>query len=489
MNNYTLVDIATKLKDELDEKQEKGNYVKSINGIVPNTDGNVSIQASSGIHVGTEEPTDSDIDLWIDTDEESEGGVLTTSGGTLTGTTVIYPEDEYNPATIGTVFSADNGGAIAFTSSDGDDVVNIESGNGAFLMIDHLEDGYHQAMMMTRDETIGASAFGCVGDTAISFSENGEGYARLMMSGCHYQISSESDAGETIFTIRGGFVPYTNKGFLVTKVNGVAADANGEVTIPVGGSGGSVDGALLSTGGVFNGTTTITTNADDGSVDEVGSQYLIESGKALVISNVPYNDLGNDENAVSLYISSKNAVASLMSSTDTSTGGIATIEGGVVCQSQLNTDENGIVAGIIGCDASQCGFEAIEIGDAVGFSSFVVTATDGFISSSFAKIDFSAIETGEVKTHIIDSSTPDTYFVLGGILKFADIQDPYFTSDDANVGTFLSWYKVIEFSLIDSIELGEGWRFAGEIPEDIELGGGVLAMTLPGEGIIIPLNF
>lgn len=49
--------------------------VKTVNGVFPDKNGDVAVQAGSGIHVGAEPPTDENIQVWVDTDEEAEGGV------------------------------------------------------------------------------------------------------------------------------------------------------------------------------------------------------------------------------------------------------------------------------------------------------------------------------------------------------------------------------------------------------------------------------
>ena len=48
--------------------------VKTVNGVFPDENGDVAIQAGSGIHVGAEPPTDENIKVWVDTDEEAEMG-------------------------------------------------------------------------------------------------------------------------------------------------------------------------------------------------------------------------------------------------------------------------------------------------------------------------------------------------------------------------------------------------------------------------------
>ena len=51
----------------------ESTFVKTVNGVAPDESGNVNVEGSGaggGIHVGPDEPTDPNINEWLDTDEE-----------------------------------------------------------------------------------------------------------------------------------------------------------------------------------------------------------------------------------------------------------------------------------------------------------------------------------------------------------------------------------------------------------------------------------
>lgn len=65
-------------KTALSAVETKANSaVKKVNGQTPDSSGNVVVDVPPSIHVGTSAPTDSDIEVWIDTDENQGSAVLT----------------------------------------------------------------------------------------------------------------------------------------------------------------------------------------------------------------------------------------------------------------------------------------------------------------------------------------------------------------------------------------------------------------------------
>lgn len=68
------VTVGTPMKASKIDRELKP--VKTVNGVFPDENGDVAIQAvaGSGIHVGAEPPTDENIKVWVDTDEEAEMG-------------------------------------------------------------------------------------------------------------------------------------------------------------------------------------------------------------------------------------------------------------------------------------------------------------------------------------------------------------------------------------------------------------------------------
>ena len=79
--------------DALANKQDSGNYVKSVNGTTPDASGNVTVEAGgggTGIYVGDTAPSDTSM-LWVDT-SDNEGSTVDSVNG-KTGTVVLTAED------------------------------------------------------------------------------------------------------------------------------------------------------------------------------------------------------------------------------------------------------------------------------------------------------------------------------------------------------------------------------------------------------------
>ena len=84
---------AKAVGDALAEKQDSGNYVKSVNGTTPDASGNVTVEAGgggAGIYVGDTAPSDTSM-LWVDT-SDNEGSTVDSVNG-KTGTVVLTAED------------------------------------------------------------------------------------------------------------------------------------------------------------------------------------------------------------------------------------------------------------------------------------------------------------------------------------------------------------------------------------------------------------
>lgn len=108
---YPGISAVLYVDQNLSEKQKEkaranigsgtGN-VKTVNGIAPDENGNVVVAGGSGIHIDPEPPTDPNIKVWIDTDEEAEVPGCDSSGGvsgwedfTERNVTEFFPEGAY----------------------------------------------------------------------------------------------------------------------------------------------------------------------------------------------------------------------------------------------------------------------------------------------------------------------------------------------------------------------------------------------------------
>lgn len=69
-------DTATKATKDSDGNTINATYVKSVNGSKP-VNGDVTVDIPTGVHIGTEAPTDEETSVWIDTSQEADKLVKT----------------------------------------------------------------------------------------------------------------------------------------------------------------------------------------------------------------------------------------------------------------------------------------------------------------------------------------------------------------------------------------------------------------------------
>lgn len=130
-------------KSALSAVETKANSaVKKVNGQTPDSSGNVVVDVPPSIHVGTSAPTDSDIEVWIDTDENQGSAVLTVNN--------VAPDSNGNVNVDAVVKSGDRGTLGGYNKLVGkvlDVTVNGSYSDDSYLLgtLDvTVEDGHYE---------------------------------------------------------------------------------------------------------------------------------------------------------------------------------------------------------------------------------------------------------------------------------------------------------------------------------------------------------
>lgn len=140
------------------------DYVKSVNGQTPDENGNVEVEipeGSSGVYVGSDEPTDPDIQIWINPEEavpdvnyaKSVNGITPDENGNVE---IKIPESSGSSVAIDTTLT--QSGQAADAKAVGDAIANLDIPSGGEKW-EHICD-------ITTTEDI---------DAGITVTENSEG--------------------------------------------------------------------------------------------------------------------------------------------------------------------------------------------------------------------------------------------------------------------------------------------------------------------------
>ena len=186
--------------------------VKSVNGTTPDSSGNVSISVSGG----------------------SSADSLKSTGGTFNGTTVFKAASGSTPAVVGSAYPVESGKVVVFGNSD------TLHGSSAGSALEISESDVSIGVRSSDGKNFGITVSN---STAGIFATNGSNYNMLLLSPT-------------------AAVPETLKGKMVVSVNGVKADANGNVALD--GAGGGTE--------ITYGTTDLTAGS---SALATGSVYLV----------------------------------------------------------------------------------------------------------------------------------------------------------------------------------------------------------------------
>lgn len=198
----TAKSTADTAKSTADSALAKANKaVQKVNGVAPGTDGNVEIEIPSSVHVGASAPTDADTSVWIDTDEADGLAVTSVNGKSANESGVV-------------TISASDVGALPTTGGRMTGV--IEFPNGASIY--HFDTPDWKTLEVTTD---GAALHLRSKDSVASPSTFD---IQVMDSTSYKSLSGGVNTG----------LVWDGKQ-IVRSVNGAEADADGNVTISVGG--------------------------------------------------------------------------------------------------------------------------------------------------------------------------------------------------------------------------------------------------------------
>lgn len=135
-------DFAT--PEYVDEKLEDidlTSYVKTVNGVSPNENGNVNITA--GVSVGPDEPTDNSV-IWIDTDEETEELQVATLNTLTLGIHadgMLYIFSDNQPVGRGVQLGSSDAPILGYVDSENNVVLSGNLYNGNYTIKYETEDG------------------------------------------------------------------------------------------------------------------------------------------------------------------------------------------------------------------------------------------------------------------------------------------------------------------------------------------------------------
>ena len=155
--------------------------VKTVNGTSPDSNGNVTINVSGG----------------------SSADSLKSTGGTFNGTTVFKAASGSTPAVVGSAYPVESGKVVVFGNSD------TLYGSGAGAGLEVSGDSVLASVTSSDGKSFGVNVSSSM---ASMFAMSGSNYNMLYLSPT-------------------ASVPATLKGNLVVSVNGVKADANGNVEV------------------------------------------------------------------------------------------------------------------------------------------------------------------------------------------------------------------------------------------------------------------
>ena len=310
------------------------------------------------------------------------------------------------------------------------------------------------------DDSIVTSVNGKTGDVTISTISGNAGSATKLQSARTISLSGDATGS-------------------------VSFDGSKDVTLNVtvsggtGGSGGTIENVLLSTGGVFNGTTTLLTSDDgDGSRTATGSQYLIEDGKALSIGTVPFSNLQNGDLVGSgLIVERDNVQLSNVTLGSSDSDGANSFVGAVggegaslgsigakddfIGYSAVTATPNGVVMYTMDLSTGDMGYVTMDSKNGLlvngGKPWLSPTGNRGLMAGS----QYSQLVQTDVS---INADSPDTVFVYGGSVTIENGSSDA-VSTEGDTMYYDSWTKAIVILSANSLTVGTAWRWPnGEAP-------------------------